>query len=75
MQNSKDCHKLLYPLYLVHDDFDNGSISSTTWMENDDLGRGYLLISTSAEKGKIYQWETGGGYCDILELRCLIGIL
>mmetsp|Transcript_57972 Transcript_57972/g.64795 ORF Transcript_57972/g.64795 Transcript_57972/m.64795 type:complete len:495 (-) Transcript_57972:78-1562(-) len=61
IQNNKNCHNLLYPLYLVHDDFDNGSISSTTWMENDELGRGYLLISTSAEKGKIYQWETGGG--------------
>jgi hypothetical protein len=62
MKNSnKDCNKLRYPLYLVHDDFDNGSIVSTTWMEDDELGRGYLLISTSAGKGKIYQWETGGG--------------
>ena len=62
MKNSnKDCNKLRYPLYLVHDDFDNGSIVSTTWMEDDELGRGYLLISTSAGKGKVYQWETGGG--------------
>jgi hypothetical protein len=62
MKNSnKYCNKLRYPLYLVHDDFDNGSIVATTWMEDDELGRGYLLISTSVGRGKIYQWETGGG--------------
>ena len=62
MQNNKDCKSLRYPLYLVHNNFDDSaSIVATTWMEDEELGRGYLLLSTSAGSGKIYQWETGGG--------------
>jgi len=60
MQSHKDCSSLLYPLYLVQD-FDGGSVVATTWMEDEELGRGYLLVSTSVGSGKVYRWEAGGG--------------
>jgi len=60
MQSNKDCSSLRYPIYLVQD-FDEGSVVSTTWMEDEELGRGYLLLSTSAGSGKVYRWEAGGG--------------
>mmetsp|Transcript_20590 Transcript_20590/g.51214 ORF Transcript_20590/g.51214 Transcript_20590/m.51214 type:complete len:473 (-) Transcript_20590:1802-3220(-) len=60
MQSNKDCSALRYPIYLVQD-FDDGSVVSTTWMEDEELGRGYLLLSTSAGSGKIFRWEAGGG--------------
>jgi len=50
---------LKYPLYLVRDDFRN--VVATTWKHDEELGRGFLLISTSYKSGKIWQWETGGG--------------
>ena len=59
--NSGNCRSLRYPLYLVRDDFDDASIVATTWMEDEELGRGYLLLSTSAGNGRIYRWEAGGG--------------
>jgi hypothetical protein len=34
---------------------------ATTWKHDSELGRGYLLLSTSLGKGKVWQWETGGG--------------
>jgi len=34
---------------------------ATTWKHDEELGRGYLLLSTSLEKGKVWRWETGGG--------------
>jgi hypothetical protein len=36
-------------------------VAATTWKHDDELGRGYLLISTCQDAGKIWQWETGGG--------------
>jgi hypothetical protein len=55
----KDCQTLLYPIYIVQDDFN--TVVSTTWRDDEDLGRGYILISTSGGNGKIFRWETGGG--------------
>jgi len=55
------CDSLLYPIYLVQENFDGGSLVATTWVEDEELGRGYLLLSTSAGNGKIYRWEAGGG--------------
>ncbi len=60
MQSKKDCSSLRYPIYLVQD-FEDGSVVSTTWMEDEELGRGYLLLSTSAGNGKVFRWEAGGG--------------
>ena len=60
MQSHKDCSSLGYPIYLVQD-FDDGSVVATTWVEDEELGRGYLLLSTSAGSGKVYRWEAGGG--------------
>ena len=60
MQSNKDCSSLRYPIYLVQD-FDDRSVVSTTWMEDEELGRGYLLLSTSAGNGKVFRWEAGGG--------------
>ncbi len=54
-----DCHALAYPVYVVQEDL--GAVVATTWREDEDLGRGYLLASTSAGRGKIFRWETGGG--------------
>ena len=36
-------------------------IVATTWKHDEELGRGYLLLSTSLGQGKVWQWETGGG--------------
>ena len=74
MENTKNCDRLRYPLYIVHDNFDDdgggGSIESTSWMEDDELGRGYLLISTSAGLGKLYRWETGGVCMCVFAVYC-----
>eukprot|EP00535_Pseudo-nitzschia_heimii_P004175 CAMPEP_0197185544 /NCGR_PEP_ID=MMETSP1423-20130617/12172_1 /TAXON_ID=476441 /ORGANISM="Pseudo-nitzschia heimii, Strain UNC1101" /LENGTH=457 /DNA_ID=CAMNT_0042636635 /DNA_START=69 /DNA_END=1438 /DNA_ORIENTATION=+ len=51
---------LRYPIHLVQE-FVERSVVSTAWMEDDDLGRGYLLLSVSAGRGKVYRWEAGGG--------------
>ncbi|KAL3904730.1 MAG: hypothetical protein SGILL_009955 [Bacillariaceae sp.] len=56
----KNCQGLQYPVYTVLEDVTE-SIVSTTWKEDEELGRGYLLFSSSANKGRIFQWETGGG--------------
>ncbi|VEU34512.1 unnamed protein product [Pseudo-nitzschia multistriata] len=53
------CSSLRYPPYLVQEGFDG--VESTAWMEDEELGRGYLLLSTSAGTGRIYRWEAGGG--------------
>ena len=60
LKNNGECRSLRFPLYLVAD-FAADSVVATTWMHDEDLGRGYLLISTKTARGKIYQWETGGG--------------
>jgi hypothetical protein len=58
--SNNDCQTLQYPLYQVLRD-DSESIVSTAWKEDKELGRGYLLLSSQANTGKIYRWETGGG--------------
>lgn len=58
-ESSSSSVPLKYPLYLVRDDFRN--VVATTWKHDEELGRGFLLISTSYGTGKIWQWETGGG--------------
>ena len=60
LKSNDECRSLRFPLFLVAD-FTSDSVVATTWMHDEELGRGYLLISTSAARGKIYQWETGGG--------------
>ncbi|KAG7363785.1 hypothetical protein IV203_027146 [Nitzschia inconspicua] len=57
---TKDCQSLKYPIYKVLEDTTE-SIVATAWKEDPELGRGYLLLSSQANKGRIYQWETGGG--------------
>jgi hypothetical protein len=57
---SRDCGTLQYPIYAVLQD-PAESIVATTWKEDKELGRGYLLLSSGTKKGKIFQWETGGG--------------
>lgn len=59
LYTTRDCDSLKYPLYMVQGDFD--SIVATTWKHDEELGRGYLLLSTSGQDGKVWQWETGGG--------------
>jgi hypothetical protein len=36
-------------------------IVSTTWMHDADLGRGFLLLSSSTNAGRVWRWERGGG--------------
>jgi hypothetical protein len=59
--NDRDhpCSELHRPVYLVRDDIED--IVATTWKHDEELGRGYLLLSSSFEQGKIWRWETGGG--------------
>eukprot|EP00980_Cylindrotheca_fusiformis_P007207 scaffold1525_cov142-Cylindrotheca_fusiformis.AAC.7 len=56
---NKDCTSLHYPLYKVQENLQQ--IVATTWKHDEELGRGYLLLSSSYQHGKIWQWETGGG--------------
>jgi hypothetical protein len=59
LYTTHDCSQLKYPVYLVDEDFQD--IVATTWKHDEELGRGYLLLSTSFQQGKVWQWETGGG--------------
>lgn len=59
LYTNKDCTSLKYPMYMVRDDFEG--VVATTWKHDEELGRGYLLLSTSHQHGRIWQWETGGG--------------
>ena len=34
---------------------------STTWVHDEDLGRGYLLLADAGRSGRIWRWEVGGG--------------
>jgi hypothetical protein len=54
-----ECNRLKYPVYLVDDGFQD--VVATAWKHDEELGRGYLLLSTSFHRGKVWQWETGGG--------------
>lgn len=36
-------------------------LSSTTWVHDAGLGRGYLLIADAGRSGRIWRWEVGGG--------------
>lgn len=59
LYTNKACTSLKYPMYMVRDDFEG--VVATTWKHDEELGRGYLLLSTSHQHGRIWQWETGGG--------------
>jgi hypothetical protein len=47
-------------LYLVQNS-GLGYITSTVWRHDSDLGRGYLLLSDAAARGRVWRWEVGGG--------------
>eukprot|EP00574_Skeletonema_japonicum_P010155 CAMPEP_0201725670 /NCGR_PEP_ID=MMETSP0593-20130828/9002_1 /ASSEMBLY_ACC=CAM_ASM_000672 /TAXON_ID=267983 /ORGANISM="Skeletonema japonicum, Strain CCMP2506" /LENGTH=589 /DNA_ID=CAMNT_0048217099 /DNA_START=63 /DNA_END=1832 /DNA_ORIENTATION=+ len=34
---------------------------STTWVHDEDLGRGFLLLADGGRSGRIWRWEVGGG--------------
>jgi hypothetical protein len=34
---------------------------ATCWRHNEELGRGFLLLSTAGGQGRIWRWETGSG--------------
>ncbi|KAL9179755.1 hypothetical protein ACHAXT_007725 [Thalassiosira profunda] len=36
-------------------------LSSTTWVHDEELGRGYLLLADAGRAGRIWRWEVGGG--------------
>ena len=44
---------------------DDASFYDTTWVEDTELGRGYLLISDSSSNGKVWRYEMGGGIIPI----------
>lgn len=44
---------------------ETASFYDMTWMEDVDLGRGYLLLSDSSSSGKVWRYETGGGLVPI----------
>lgn len=43
----------------------NASFHDLSWVEDTELGRGYLLISDSSNSGKVWRYETGGGLIPI----------
>ena len=36
-------------------------LSSTTWVHDTNIGRGYLLLADVGRSGRIWRWEVGGG--------------
>mmetsp|Transcript_10245 Transcript_10245/g.20463 ORF Transcript_10245/g.20463 Transcript_10245/m.20463 type:complete len:680 (+) Transcript_10245:233-2272(+) len=36
-------------------------ITSTVWVHDEELGRGYLLLADAGRSGRIWRWEVGGG--------------
>jgi len=34
---------------------------STTWVHDEELGRGFLLLADGGRSGRIWRWEVGGG--------------
>jgi hypothetical protein len=53
--------ELKYPLQLVHDGPGIDDVVDMLWQHDSELGRGYLLMSSSAANGRIWRWEVGGG--------------
>ena len=43
----------------------NASFFDLTWVEDANLGRGYLLVSDAAYAGKVWRYEMGGGLVPI----------
>ncbi len=41
------------------------SFFDMTWVEDTELGRGFLLLSDAASSGKVWRYETGGGLIPI----------
>jgi hypothetical protein len=58
--DSKAPTTLLQGLNLVHHQALEGVVD-TIWKHDEDLGRGYLLLSQSVHAGRIWRWEVGGG--------------
>jgi hypothetical protein len=58
------------PLYMVQDN-DMNDVITSCWKHDSELGRGYLLISTAAENGRVWRWETGGGPIAIGRSLCV----
>jgi hypothetical protein len=54
----------LYSFETVIQDI-NASFFDLTWVEDANLGRGYLLVSDAAYTGKVWRYETGGGLVPI----------
>lgn len=58
--DSKTPKTLLQGLNLVQGQALEGVVD-TIWKHDEDLGRGFLLLSQSAHGGRIWRWEVGGG--------------
>lgn len=48
---------------IIHDI--NASFFDLAWVEDANLGRGYLLVSDAAHAGKVWRYEMGGGLVPI----------
>ena len=67
-EDDPSVHGLKYPLETIlqsedptfqnHHQYD---MAATAWAHNEELGRGYLLLSDQIDSGTIWQWEVGGG--------------
>jgi len=51
--------ELQQPLVLIDDSLQD--IVASTWRQDSELGRGYLLLSQAHGSGRIWRWERGGG--------------
>jgi hypothetical protein len=50
---------------MVIDDVSDSAFYDMAWVEDAELGRGYLLLSDSSSSGKVWRYETGGGLVPI----------
>jgi hypothetical protein len=53
-------HRLKQGLYRVQS-VGLESVLDSLWKHDEELGRGYLLMSQSIQQGRIWRWEVGGG--------------
>ena len=52
---------LQHGLHLLYQGRGMQGIVASTWRHDEELGRGYLLVSQSHGNGRVWRWEVGGG--------------
>ena len=58
---STETLQLQHGLNLLYQGRGMKNIVASTWRHDEELGRGYLLVSQSHSNGRVWRWEVGGG--------------